>query len=58
MHATCLRTAVRSPHAYHRVRLSGRRKAEMFRASRVYPRLIAELLDDLRVFGTDRQAAQ
>ncbi len=51
-----LRTAVRFPQAYHRVRLSGRRKAEAFRASRVYPQLIAELLRDLRVFGTERAA--
>jgi hypothetical protein len=47
---------VRFPQAYHRVRLSGRRKAESFRASRVYPWLIAELLHDLRVFGTARPA--
>jgi hypothetical protein len=52
-----LRAAVRFPHAYDRVRIRGRRKAEAFRASRVYPRLVDDLLLDLRVFGTDRAAA-
>jgi hypothetical protein len=49
-----LRTAARFPSAYHRVRLRGRAKAEAFRASRVWPRLLADLDDDLRVFGTER----
>jgi hypothetical protein len=52
-----LRAAVRFPAAYERVRVRGRRKAEAFRASHVYPRLIADLFTDLRVFGTDRAAA-
>jgi hypothetical protein len=52
-----LRTAVHSPRAYERVRVRGRRKAEAFRASHVYPRLVADLLHDLRVFGTERPAA-
>ena len=52
-----LRTAVRFPRAYERVRLRGRRKAEAFRASRVYPRLVDDLLRDLRAFGTKRAAA-
>jgi hypothetical protein len=52
-----LRAAVRFPRAYERVRTRGRRKAEAFRASRVYPRLVDDLLLDLRVFGTDRAAA-
>jgi hypothetical protein len=52
-----LRAAVRFPRAYDRVRIRGRRKAEEFRASRVYPRLVNDLLLDLRVFGTDRAAA-
>jgi hypothetical protein len=52
-----LRTAVRFPEAYHRVRVRGRRKAEAFRASRVYPRLIDDLFLDLRAFGTERAAA-
>jgi hypothetical protein len=49
-----LRTAVRFPRAYERVRIRGRRKAEAFRASRVYPRLVDDLLRDLRAFGTER----
>jgi hypothetical protein len=51
-----LRTAVRFPRAYERVRIRGRRKAEAYRASRVYPRLVADFLHDLRVFGTERPA--
>jgi hypothetical protein len=49
-----LHAAVAFPKAYHRVRVRGRRKAEAFRASRVYPRLVDDLLTDLRVFGTER----
>lgn len=45
----------RSPDAHHRVRVRGRMKAESFRASRVYPRLVHDLLLDLRAFGTERQ---
>jgi hypothetical protein len=52
-----LRAAVAYPAAYERVRVRGRRKAESFRASRVYPRLIADLWEDLRVFGTHRAVA-
>ena len=52
-----LRTAVAFPRAYERVRIRGRRKAEAFRASRVYLRLAADLLHDLRVFGSHRAAA-
>jgi hypothetical protein len=39
------------------VRVRGRRKAEQFRASRVYPRLVADLLADVRAFGSPRVAA-
>jgi hypothetical protein len=46
----------RLPDAYHRVRVRGRMKAENFRASRVYPRLVHDLLLDLRAFGTERVA--
>jgi hypothetical protein len=42
------------PDLHRRVRIRGRRKAEAFRASRVYPRLVHDLLLDLEVFGTDR----
>ena len=55
--AAVLHAATRFPTAYHRVRVRGRRKAESFRASAVYPRLVDDLLNDLRVFGTARAAA-
>jgi hypothetical protein len=42
------------PDAYDRVRIRGRAKAEQYRASRVWPALIADLFDDLGAFGTDR----
>ena len=44
-----------APNVHHRVRVRGRMKAESFRASRVYPRLVHDLLLDLRAFGTDRR---
>jgi hypothetical protein len=44
----------RFPGIYDRIRVRGRRKAEQFRASRVYPRLIADLLADL---ASERGAA-
>lgn len=53
-----LRTAVQFPQAYQRVRIRGRRKAEAYRASRVYRKLIADFLYDLRVFGTERPPVQ
>lgn len=37
--------------AFRPVRLAGRRKAERFRASFVYPRLVRDLVDDVQVFG-------
>lgn len=39
--------AIRSPSSLRRVRLRGRRKAELFRASRVIPRLVGDLLLEL-----------
>ena len=42
------------PDAYDRVRVRGRLKAEGHRASRVWPRIIGDLLHDIRVFGTQR----
>jgi hypothetical protein len=36
------------------VRVRGRRKAEQFRASRVYPRLVTDLAADVRAFGSPR----
>jgi hypothetical protein len=44
----------RFPGVYQRVRVRGRRKAEGFRASHVYPRLMRDLLADLAAFGTER----
>ena len=45
------------PTAWHDVRLRGRRKAEIFRASRVYPRLFFDLLNDLRARPSARPGA-
>jgi hypothetical protein len=47
----------RFPNIHQRVRVRGRMKAEAFRASRVYPRLVHDLLLDLRAFGTQRSSA-
>jgi hypothetical protein len=46
----------RFPGLWHGVRVRGRRKAEQFRASRVYPRLLHDLFADLDAFGTARAA--
>jgi hypothetical protein len=51
------RNLSRFPDAYHRVRVRGRAKAEDYRASRVWPRLVGDLLRDLTAFGTHRSAA-
>jgi hypothetical protein len=45
--ANTLDVLSRFPHAFDRVRVRGRLKAEQFRASRVYPRLVGDLLRDL-----------
>lgn len=45
----------RFPNVHQRVRVRGRMKAEGFRASRVYPRLVHDLLLDVRAFGTARR---
>jgi len=50
-----LAVVMRFPRVHHRVRVRGRRKAEGFRASRVYPRLIADLLADVDAFGSPRR---
>jgi hypothetical protein len=47
----------RFPGIWHPVRVRGRRKAEQFRASRVYPRLVADFLRDLSAYGTERPGA-
>jgi hypothetical protein len=43
------------PGAHEDVRRAGRRAAERFRASRVWPRLLEDLTRDLRAFGTVRR---
>jgi hypothetical protein len=48
--------ATQQPGAYRRIRIRGRRKAEYFRASRVYPRLVSDLLLDVHTFGRGRRA--
>lgn len=47
-----------APNVHHRVRVRGRMKAEGFRASHVYPRLMHDLLLDLGAFGTARDGAR
>ena len=42
------------PDAYDRVRRRGNHFAQQFRASLVWPRLVGDLIEDLRVFGTHR----
>jgi hypothetical protein len=39
------------PDAYERVRVRGRLKADEHRASVVWPRIVGDLLEDIRVFG-------
>lgn len=50
-------TLQRVPNTHHRVRVRGRMKAEGFRASRVYRRLVHDFLLDLRAFGSPRAEA-
>ncbi len=45
----------RTPGMWHGVRVRGRRKAEQFRASRVWPRLLGDLLADVAAFGSPRR---
>ncbi|HEV3001487.1 MAG TPA: hypothetical protein VGW75_12170 [Solirubrobacteraceae bacterium] len=49
--------AARTPHAFDTVRLQGRRAAERWRASRVYPRFVKDLIADVRAFGRGRVPA-
>ena len=46
----------RTPDAFHSVRVNGRRTAERFRASRVYPPLVRDALADVQLFGGRRDA--
>jgi hypothetical protein len=41
----------RFPGIFHRVRVRGRAKAEQYRASRVWPRVVHDLLADVAAFG-------
>jgi hypothetical protein len=50
----CIRSVRAVPQGYDAVRRHGRRTAERFRASRVWPRLLGDLMRDVRVFGTER----
>ncbi len=52
-----LRTATRQSDAYQRIRVRGRRKAEQYRASRVWPRLVADCFADVAAGGTSRRGA-
>jgi hypothetical protein len=45
----------RFPGLWHRVRVRGRLKAEQFRASRVWPRMLHDALADVAAFGTPRR---
>ncbi len=44
----------RFPGLWHRVRVRGRAKAEQFRASRVWPRLLHDAIADVAAFGSAR----
>jgi hypothetical protein len=54
---TVLHQLERRPRLHERVRLMGRAKADAHRASRVWPRLLTDLLDDVAAFGSDRVTA-
>jgi hypothetical protein len=43
------------PAAFEQVRRRGRVRAEEFRASRIWPRVLADLVLDLEAFGSDRR---
>ena len=45
----------RTPGMWHGVRVRGRRKAEQFRASRVWPRLLGDLQADVAAFSSPRR---
>jgi len=55
--ARILEALRRDATVWNTVRVRGRRKAEQFRASRVYPRLVVDLLADVRAFGSARVPA-
>jgi len=47
----------RTPHAFDTIRRNGRRAAERWRTSRVFPRFAEDLIADVRTFGRGRSAA-
>jgi hypothetical protein len=47
----------KTPQAFHSIRLQGRRAAERFRASRVFPRFVKDLMADVKTFDRGRPAA-
>jgi hypothetical protein len=50
-------TAAREdPDAFHLMRVRGRQKAELVRASRVWPALVRDMVADIAAFGTHRAA--
>ncbi len=53
---TLLYQLTRRPDTFERVRHRGRAKADDYRASRVWPRVVGDLLADLRAFGSERAA--
>ena len=53
---TLLYQLTRRPDTFERVRHRGRAKADDYRASQVWPRVIGDLLSDLRAFGSSRAA--
>lgn len=48
---------VAAPDAYDRVRIRGHHFSRQFRASRVWPRVVRDLLADVAAFGTERTVA-
>ena len=44
----------RFPEMHQRVRVRGRMKAEDYRASRLFPRVIHDLVADVAAFGANR----
>jgi hypothetical protein len=54
---TLLYQLKRRPDTFERVRHRGRAKADDYRASRVWPRIVADLLAAARTFGSERSAA-
>jgi hypothetical protein len=48
----------RFPEMHNRIRIRGRLKAEQYRASRLFARVVHDLLRDVAAFGTSARAAQ